>query len=397
MSSSPRLIGFINLAHALDHMMMLIFPTAVLGMSASFGLSYDALLPLTIGGFVAFGAGSIPAGWLGDRWSRRKMMAVFFFGGSAACLLTAAAPTPALLFCGLTLIGLFGSIYHPVGTALLVDGADRLGRVIGINGVWGNMGISGAALVTGLLTQSLGWRAAFAVPGLAALALGAAFLRLAEEPVRVAPMREAAISAPPRALMIRAFLVLLAVTVTGGIVFNAATIAMPKLIEERIAALADAPLLIGLFAAGIYAFGALSQWLIGRLIDRWPLKQVFLPLAALQAPCLIVASLTSDWALLPVAAATMFALFGQVTINDAMVARYSSGAWRARVYAMRYFVSFGASALAIPLVRLTHGSGGFSALLLVLAGLAAVTLAAAALFPHRPEELTGAAAAAAAE
>src|ERR1700739_3912136 len=153
MTQPQRLTGFVNIAHALDHLLMLIFPTAVLGMSASFGRSYDQLLPLMIGGFVAFGAGSIPSGWLGDRWSRRNMMAVFFFGSGSACLLTAMSQSTMMLCAGLTLIGLFASIYHPVGTALLVAGTDRLGRTIGVNGVWGNFGIAAAALGTGALTQ----------------------------------------------------------------------------------------------------------------------------------------------------------------------------------------------------------------------------------------------------
>jgi MFS family permease len=388
MSATRRLIVFINIAHALDHLLMLIFPTAVLGMSASFGRSYDALLPLMIGGFVAFGAGSIPSGWLGDRWSRRNMMAVFFFGAGAACLFTATARSTEMLFAGLTLIGVFASIYHPVGTALLVAGSERVGRAIGVNGVWGNMGIAASALGTGALTQWFGWRAAFIVPGAVSLVLGALFIVLVPEPGRHDLRRRARNAALPRSLLIRAFLGLLVATITGGIVFNAATITVPKLLAERIGALDDAPILIGLLAAMVYAFGAMSQLIIGRLLDRHSLRSVFLPLAAAQAPCLLLAAIARDWALLPVAAAMMFALFGQVTINDAMVARYSTENWRGRIYAVRYFVSFAGSALAIPLVRVLHaGPSGFAAVLETLAAIAAVTLVAAAAFPHRPDEL----------
>jgi len=389
MTSSRRLIAFINIGHSLDHLLMLIFPTAVLGMSASFdGQSYDQLLPLMVGGFIAFGAGSIPSGWLGDHWSRRNMMAVFFLGAGAACLLTAAAESTAMLFGGLTLIGLFASIYHPVGTAMLVAGSDKLGRAIGINGVWGNMGIAAAALGTGALTQWFGWRLAFIVPGIVSLALGVAFLALVPEPGQQGGKRTIRNAAMPRRVLVRAFAVLLAVTMTGGIVFNAATIAVPKLLAERIGALENAPILIGMLAALVYSFGALSQLTIGRLLDRHSLKSVFLPLAAAQAPCLLLAAYAWNWALLPVAAAMIFSLFGQVTINDAMVARYSNEAWRARIYAVRYFVSFAGSALAIPLVQVLHARPeGFAAVLTALAGLAIVTLIAASVFPHRPEEL----------
>lgn len=70
----PRtVIRFINAAHVIDHMFMLIFPAAVLGMAGSFDLDYAGLIGLSLGGFIAFGACSLPAGWLGDTWSRRRM------------------------------------------------------------------------------------------------------------------------------------------------------------------------------------------------------------------------------------------------------------------------------------------------------------------------------------
>lgn len=175
MAPTACVVRFINIAHALDHLMVLIFPTAVLGMGVSFGDSYGSLLALSIGGAVAFGAGSMPAGWLGDRWSQRNMMTVFFVGVGVAALLTAVSATPVMLAASLTLLGLFAAIYHPVGTAMLVANAGKLGRTIGVNGVWGNMGVAAAAITAGTLTQYLGWRWAFAVPGVAAIALGIAF------------------------------------------------------------------------------------------------------------------------------------------------------------------------------------------------------------------------------
>src|SRR5437763_16552409 len=136
MSHSQRVIAFINIGHVLDHMYMLIFPTAVLGMAASFDWTYGELLGLALGGFIAFGAGSLPSGWLGDRWSRRNMMVVFFIGIGAATAATGFAQSPLGLAIGLTAIGLFASIYHPVGTAMLTAHAEKLGRELGINGVW---------------------------------------------------------------------------------------------------------------------------------------------------------------------------------------------------------------------------------------------------------------------
>ena len=397
-SPSRRVIAFINAGHFMDHLLMLVFPTAVLGMGESFGMSYGELLPLSLGGFIAFGAGSIPAGWLGDLWSRRNMMVVFFLGMGAASVATGFASSPFGLAVGMTGIGLFGAIYHPVGTALLTAHAQKLGREIGINGVWGNLGIAVAALATGGLTQWFGWRAAFIAPGLLCMVMGAAMLAMVPDAPVAKKAGAKSTAALPRAVVLRAFAVLAVTTVFGSLVFNAVAIAMPKLFDERVGALAATPLGIGALLCVVYVIGATSQWIIGRLVDRHTLRRIFIPLSLLQAPCLFLAASAENGALVAVAVVAMFAIFGQVTINDTMVAKYTDQAWRARAYAIRYLVSFAASAAAVPLVAGLHDrTGGFETVFLVLAAGGAAIFLSALAFPHRPDEVEGKVAVAAAE
>ncbi|MGH6944219.1 MAG: MFS transporter, partial [Geminicoccaceae bacterium] len=166
---------FINVGHGFAHLLMLIFPTAVLAMEGMWGRGYAELLPLGFGGYLLFGIGSLPAGWLADRWSSAWVMVVFFLGSGAACVLTGLASGPWSLAAGLTLIGLFASIYHPVALAWLVGAGDRPGRALGMNGVYGAVGTACAALVAGVLADLIGWRAAFIVPGVVCLLTGALF------------------------------------------------------------------------------------------------------------------------------------------------------------------------------------------------------------------------------
>src|SRR4030088_658828 len=179
MNSASRVLGFVNAAHFIDHYSMLIFAAAVIVMGPAFGMAYSELLPYATPGFVAFGAGSLITGWLGDRWSRRHMMMAIFFAGIGASMIPVGlVQTPLQLGAALLSIGLFASIYHPVGTAMIVSYADKLGREMGLNGVWGNLGVASSALVTGVVGQYLGWRWAFIAPGIVTILIGIAFSQM---------------------------------------------------------------------------------------------------------------------------------------------------------------------------------------------------------------------------
>ncbi|MBX3453958.1 MFS transporter [Ferrovibrio sp.] len=391
-AASRRIVTFVNIAHGFDHMLMLIFPTAVLAMEGAFGLPYGELLALSLGGFVAFGAFSIPAGWLGDRWSRHRMMILFFFGIGLSALATGFASQPWHLAVGLFCIGMFAAIYHPVGGALLIANVQKMGRDLGINGVWGNMGVALAALITGALSDWFGWRAAFMLPGAAALIAGIFYLLLVPDMHQAAKAAAKKPLAIPRGVVIRAFAVLSLVTIAGGLTFNAGTVSLPKLFEQRLDLGGLSTFGVGAVAALVFSFGAVAQLIIGNIIDRYPLRRVFIPVAALQAPCFFLAGWAVGWPLAGLAAGIMFAMFGQVTINDAMIARYTTDEWRARAFALRYVMSFGASATAVPLIAWLHGrSGDFQSLYMVLAACGVVIFAGALAFPLRPEEVEPAA------
>jgi MFS family permease len=382
MDPRRRTVALLNVGHAVDHLFMLIFPTAVLAMSGEFGLGYGDLLPLSLGGFIAFGAGSIPAGWLGDRWSRHGMMTVFFAGIGAAAILTGFARTPMEIAVGLTLIGTFAAIYHPVGIAMLVASEGRVGRVLGVNGVWGNLGVAAAAILTGFLVDTFGWRAAFFIPGVIAVGIGVVFWRWVPDVRAGAADSKKPAQGVDSASMVRVFSILVVATVCGGVIFNATTISMPKVFDERLTQLTSTNFGIGTLVALVYVLAAMAQLCVGWAIDRFSLARTFLPVALLQAPLLYLAVGMENGAMLVTATAMMFVVFGQIPINDTMIAKYVDDRWRSRAYAVRYVMSFGASAAAVPLVAILHAaSGGFARVFEVLALVALGTAAAALWFP----------------
>ena len=143
----------LNVGHALDHFFLLIYTTAVIAMAPEFGMTYGEMLPFATGAFIAFGLGSLPAGWLGDHWSRRGMMIIFFLGIGLASFATGLARTPLQVGIALTIVGIFAAIYHPVGIAMLVQNAKAVGLTLGVNGLAGNLGVALAALITGFLVD----------------------------------------------------------------------------------------------------------------------------------------------------------------------------------------------------------------------------------------------------
>jgi MFS family permease len=370
MTKSRFLVPFINLGHLLDHLVMLVFPTVVIALGREWGRPYSELLPLALGGFIAFGAFAIPAGWLADQWSRYKMMALFFFGIGASLFVTGFSQSSWQIALGLTLTGMFAAIYHPVGIAMLVAAPQNMGRALGWNGLWGNLGLAAAALVAGALMDVFGWRAAFFVPGLASILAGFGFLLLVPDPGPVEKKSKTIGLHLDGRTMARVFAILIIATACGGVIFNSTTVAMPKVFDERLRDLTQTNLGIGVLVAFVYSVAAFAQVVVGTLIDRVEMRRLMITIALVQIPLLVLAANSQGWVMLVAAILMMLAVFGQIPINDAIVGKYCADEYRSRVYAVRYVVTFCVAAVAVPLISVLHATpGGFRNVFLVLAAL----------------------------
>jgi len=372
----------LNFAHALDHMFLLIFATAVVPIARDFGFAgWEDLMPYSVGAFVLFGLGSLPAGRLGDLWGRRRMMLIFFFGMGGAALLVAATTGAWQIAGALTLLGAFSSIYHPVGIPMLVRDARRPGLTIGINGLAGNLGVALAAVTTGFLVKYLGWRAAFALPGLLSVAAGVAFARVApSEHQPPAQGARPAVVHDPR-IVARVLAVMTVAAISSALLFNFTTNGNGQLLRERFVGIVEDPALLGALLAAVYVVGSFAQVIVGFSIDRWPLKYLYAAIVALQVPLFLAAANASGWWLFGLQIAFMIAVFGAIPFTDAMVVRYVDDRMRSRVSGIRLAVSFGVSSAAVWLLGPVVKAAGFAALLTAMAGIACVTLAAIALLP----------------
>jgi MFS family permease len=376
-TEAKRTVLFVNWAHALDHFVLLIFPIMAIAIAAELHRDYSDVLQLSTGAFVAFGLFALPVGWLADRFGRRTLLSWFFFGYGASCLLVAASVNFAVLAASLLLLGIFSAIYHPIGSSMIVANAAQLGRALGINGVWGNLGAAFASGISGELARNFGWRTAFIVPGVLLIATGAAFELLVKDKKEVFKKRTVKHTLPvSRGHLLALCAVFVMAVLAGGLTFNIVTIAMPKVIDERlgIALPLDA---IGWLTTGIFLYGALTQILMGRLIDRADLTTLFVLLAGLQALGFIVTAETTGLPMIIGLTIVLSAIYGQVIVNDAMVARYVRDEYRNRFYALRFFFGFTIGGLAVPVIGILRSYGGFQAVLLVAGGIGAVVFASA--------------------
>lgn len=375
----------LNVAHAIDHLMLLIFATAVGAIAIDFGIGrWEDLMPYTAGAFLMFGLGSVPSGRLGDLWGRRSMMLIFFFGIGVSSILVAATQNPWQMAAALGLVGAFASIYHPVGIPMLVQGATRPGHTIGVNGLAGNLGIAAAALSTGFLVQYAGWRAAFIVPGLISIACGLLFMKVAPRETE-SPARRALRSVDlPASVRQRAFVVMTLTAITGSLIFNFTTNGNGELLKSRLPLLLEQPALLGALLAAVYGLASLAQVVVGRAIDRVPMKRLMVGILATQPLLFLGAAFSSGWVFYSLMILFMLFVFAAIPFTDALIVRYVDDGMRSRATGMRLAVSFGISSLAVWLLGPFVKASGFTTLLVTMAAISVVSTLFAAWLPSQP-------------
>lgn len=405
-----RLYFFLlNIGHFLDHLFTLVFATvAALVLHREWGIGYAELLAYATPGFFAFGVFSLPAGWMADRWSRDGMMGVFFIGIGAVSIATGFARTPLQMGAGLFAIGMFAAIYHPVGLAIVTTKWRDTGMRIATNGVWGNLGVACAALITGFLIDHGGWRMAFMLPGLFSIAVGLVYVAVRWDGIHTerraakakAGAAEPGLSAEYKALLLRVAAIVFVTAAVSSIIFQATTFALPKIFEERLQGLASdlsswagtvtaagqsdgVATTIGALAFIVFAVASMAQLLVGHMLDRYGPRRVFMAVAVIQLIFFSAMPGLTDGPALAVAFGFMLGAFGQIPINDFMIGKTASGAYRARIYGVRYVVSFSVLAATLPLIGFVYHNWGFDTLFRILATAAVIILAAVALLPKQ--------------
>ena len=319
--------------------------------------------------------------------------------------------TPLQIGLGLFAVGIFASIYHPVGLAMVARGGSRMGHDIAVNGVWGNLGVGVAALLTGFLIDQTGWRAAFWMPGVISVAIGLAYAYHFRDRVgtrnassaSVAPATAAATASPAgsdaewRAMLLRVTAIIFFTTAVSSIIFQGTTFTLPKVFAERLGGISQSATAIGGLAFVVFAIASMAQLVVGNLLDRYGPRPVFTGVAVIQIIFFLLMPGLTDWPALIVALCFMLGAFGQIPINDYMIGKMAKSELRASIYGTRYIVSFAVLAAVLPLISWVHKNWGFDVLFHILAAAATAILLAVLFLPSRLPEPQPSAAVAAAE
>ncbi len=396
----PRVLVFSSIGHALMHMMTAFYAVIVLTLAVSWNLPPERLLELYAPASVLLGVMSLPAGWASDRFGAPQMMVVMFAGlglSSIACGLVPTGDTVALMLalCGL---GTFGAFYHSVGIGWIIRTAREQGHAMGVNGLWGSAGLALYGIVPGVLISLASWRAAFIVPGVVCLAVGAVLAwQIRQGKVGDRPMPATAGVQPGRREFWRVFSVLSVTMALEGIIWSAVMFGAALVFETRLAAdiarlreglaswglVTETVLWVGVATSMIYVVSGIAQYLMGRrIIDRYPLKATYVTASALQVVAMVALAMGNGYVALVGAIFSAVLSAASGPIENILIARYTPSRYHGLGFGAKFVVALGASPVAILLIAwIREATGSLELLFLVLAGVAAAITAVALLLP----------------
>ena len=376
---------YLNISHFVDHFIMLIFAKAAYDAGIEFGLGYEEIIIFGLLGFILFGAMAPIAAILADKYSRSTLMVIFHFGVGISAILCSLSNTPLQLTIGLGLVGAFSSIYHPVGIAMLLKNSKNLGFRLGINGVFGNLGVAAAPLVTGYLLLLSNWRLSFTIPGLLCLLFGLIFifaLRAETQPKNDKKFDEKKLPFAPR--WQRALFALALTTTSGGFIFGSITFIIPRYFEIELSNVSNSVAITGLLASLVYAVAGFAQLGAGWLIDRFSEKLILFVVGLGQIIFIFLASIATDFQLFFVTLIATSFVFGQIPLVDTIMSRYIPDHARGKILSIKFVLNLSVGAAVIPISSLLLKAGyELSTLFSFMSALAIFVVLASIILPSR--------------
>ena len=332
------------------HMFAAFYFVIILTIEKEWNISYDQLIRLWTLGALLIGLGAIPFGWLSDKWSRSGTMTIMFIGMGLASILCGLSSSIALLFISLSLLGLFCSIYHPVGIPWVIHSANKQGRALGINGIFGGVGIGSGAFVAGTLTELLNWQLAFILPGFISIIIGFVLIyfifinKISYKNIFINNIEQD----HSRNEMIIISLIMLISMFALGLTFHNTQTALPKVFEIRIDNINS--IQIGLMIGIIYFISGATTFVGGLLADQFNLKKIYLIGIFLQFPCYLAIAYVSGYSL--VVLCILAAVFNASILptENLLLSKFTPQKYHGVVYGIKFILAFGSGPISVFLI-----------------------------------------------
>ena len=148
--------------HFMSHFNMLVFPAIVLPLTKRLDMEMAGVLGISFWMYLLFGCTALPWGMIADRWGGKILMRLYYAGAGLSGLAAAWwIDSAAGLTMALAALGLFSGIYHPTGLGLISKEIKRVSVGRGVNGMFGNLGLATAPLLTGVINWFWGPKLAY--------------------------------------------------------------------------------------------------------------------------------------------------------------------------------------------------------------------------------------------
>ena len=332
------------------HMFAAFYFVIVLSIEQEWLFTYDELISLWTLGALLIGLGALPAGWLSDRWSRSSMMVIMFIGMGLSSILCGLSNEQFSLFIGLSLLGLSCSIYHPVGIAWVVNSSEKKGRALGINGIFGGVGIGSGAFIAGLLIKYFDWKFAFIIPGILSLIIGIIlFFFISNNLISFQNSKTKDLEENNSSHNLIIIACILLFSMFGlGLTFQIMQTSLPKVFDIRIANLST--FAIGSIIGIIYCISGLMTLVGGFLADKFSLKKIYVIGIAAQVPCFYFIANFSGIPLIFVC--LMAAIFNSSILpaENILLAKFTPEKHHGLIYGFKFIVAFGSAPIAVFLI-----------------------------------------------
>jgi FSR family fosmidomycin resistance protein-like MFS transporter len=351
-------VALTGCSHALTHGYLLIFPAVLLLLKEEFSMGYLGLGAIGNIMTFAYGLGALPGGMIYNRLGPKKLYLFCFLGSAGASLLVALSHSLILFTTGLALLGILGSVYHPLANSLITSKVSEYGRALGIHGATGNIGLAAAPFIAALIASRWGWRQAylwFIAPGIA-LSIWSLFIDMSvaeKDEKKISPLSPSANSRSKMGklwiFLTVPLLLLYLLNMLQSFSFHGATTFLPAYLAKhtsfRILSW-DSVAVGGMLSSLALFMGVFGQYLGGILGQRPDLERNVLIISTAAFPFIVLMSFTGEGPLLIMALVFFFFYFALQPMMSTLLARHTALKMRGTAFGIYFFAAFGIGSLA---------------------------------------------------